>query len=62
MTHEDLEEIVGISIAAFVNQMLLDRVPPGVYFPEEVPGDEFRAEILRDIRQSAITYSISEQL
>ena len=34
MTHEDLEEIVGDSIASFVNQMVKGNVPAGVFFPE----------------------------
>lgn len=33
--HEDLETCVGVAIAAFVAQMLLGRVEPGVYYPEE---------------------------
>ncbi len=33
--HEDLETCVGVSIAAFAAQVLLQRVPPGVYYPEE---------------------------
>lgn len=38
--------------------MLKGSVPPGVYFPEEVPGRSFREEILADISVDAITYSI----
>lgn len=33
--HEDLETCVGVAIAAFAAQVLLGRVPPGVYYPEE---------------------------
>lgn len=33
--HEDLETCVGVAIAAFAAQLLLGRVPPGVYYPEE---------------------------
>ena len=57
MTHADLEEIVGDSIASFVNQMIEGNVPPGVFFPEEVNNDMFRAEILEEIASKAITYS-----
>ena len=57
MTHKDLEEIVGDSIASFVNQMLKNNVPVGVFFPEEVNNDAFRAEILNEIGSRAITYS-----
>ena len=39
--------------------MLKGSVPPGVYFPEEVPGQSFREEILADISADAITYSIN---
>ena len=39
--------------------MLKGSVPPGVYFPEEVPGRTFREEILADISVDAITYSIN---
>jgi hypothetical protein len=49
---------VGDAIGAFVAQMLKGTVPPGVYFPEEVPGKQFRNEILADISVDAITYSI----
>ena len=56
MTHQDLEEIVGDSIASFVNQMVKGNVPSGVFFPEEVENDSFRAEILREIASKAITY------
>jgi hypothetical protein len=38
--------------------MLKGSVPPGVYFPEEVPGKQYREEILCDISADAITYSI----
>ena len=38
--------------------MLKGAVPPGVYFPEEVPGKSYREEILCDISSDAITYSI----
>ena len=49
---------VGDAIGAFAAQMLKGSVPPGVYFPEEVPGKSFREEILADISADAITYSI----
>ena len=49
---------VGDAIAAFAAQMLKGAVPPGVYFPEEVPGKSYREEILCDISSDAITYSI----
>jgi hypothetical protein len=38
--------------------MLKGTVPTGVYFPEEVPGKQFRNEILADISMDAITYTI----
>lgn len=38
--------------------MLKGAVPPGVYFPEEVPGKSYREEILCDISSDAITYTI----
>ena len=38
--------------------MINGKVPAGVYFPEEVPGEEFRAEILRDVSKGSIEYSI----
>ena len=50
---------VGDAIGAFAAQMLKGSVPPGVYFPEEVPGRTFREEILADISVDAITYSIN---
>jgi hypothetical protein len=49
---------VGDAIAAFAAQMLKGAVPPGVYFPEEVPGKSYREEILCDISSDAITYTI----
>ena len=58
LTHNDLEKSVGDAIAAFAAQMLVDSVPPGVYFPEEVPGISFRRSIMSDISSDAITYSI----
>lgn len=58
MTHKDLEEIVGDAIAAFAHQMIQGNVPNGVFFPEEVPGAQFRKDILAALKESAITYSI----
>jgi hypothetical protein len=52
---------VGDAIAAFAAQMLKGTVPPGVYFPEEVPGKQYREEILSDISADAIVYSIDGQ-
>ena len=49
---------MGDAIGAFAAQMLKGAVPPGVYFPEEVPGKSYREEILLDISCDAITYSI----
>jgi hypothetical protein len=49
---------VGDAIGAFAAQMIKGSVPPGVYFPEEVPGTQYREEILCDISSDAITYSI----
>jgi hypothetical protein len=60
LTHRDLEKSVGDAICAFAAQMLKKNVPPGVYFPEEVPGNSFREEILADISADAITYKITE--
>ena len=58
LTHQNLEDCVGESIAAFANQMLFNKeVPAGVFFPEEVPGKRFRDEILRDASRDAIEYS-----
>eukprot|EP01041_Mallomonas_annulata_P002012 gene2012-3910_t len=50
LTHNDLEKCVGDAIAAFTHQMILNRVPEGVFFPEEVPGAVFREEILEDLK------------
>lgn len=49
---------VGDAIGAFAAQMIKGSVPPGVYFPEEVPGRQYREEVLCDISADAITYSI----
>jgi hypothetical protein len=38
--------------------MIKGSVPPGVYFPEEVPGTQYREEILCDISADAMTYSV----
>lgn len=59
LTHEDMEKAVGDAIAAFAHQMLFsaNSPPPGVYFPEEVPGDAFRKEILSEVAADAISYS-----
>lgn len=60
LTHHDMEEAVGISIAAFVAQLIDDNeIPCGVYFPEEIPGIKFRQSILNDISRSAISYEYS---
>jgi hypothetical protein len=61
LTHNDLEKSVGDAIAAFATQLLKPQVtiPPGIYFPEEVPSVEFRREILADISQDAITSLIN---
>ena len=72
MSHEDLETAVGDSIAAFAAQMLGENkeekeqevkgerasVPFGVFFPEEVPSKAFRENVLEDIAQTAITYTV----
>ena len=45
LTHNDLERAVGDAIAAFV--MNVDLIPNGgIYFPEEVPNEEFGKNIL----------------
>lgn len=59
MTHRDLEQAVGDSIASFAHQLLEGDLPSGVFFPEEVPGEEFRRQILQEMSSTAITYSIS---
>jgi len=56
LTHSDLEKAVGDAIAAFAVQMLIpDRVPKGVYFPEEVPSKLFREEILQFIKKDCLS-------
>jgi hypothetical protein len=57
-SHIRTHHSVGDAIGAFAAQMLKGSVPPGVYFPEEVPGKQYREEILCDISADAITYSI----
>lgn len=69
LSHRDMEKAVGDSIAAFVEQLDVhsqqqqqqrangDLIPAGVYFPEEVPSEKFRQNILREISEDAILYS-----
>eukprot|EP01035_Chromulina_nebulosa_P019838 gene19838-25787_t len=56
MTHKDMEDAVGISIAAFVTEVLYRNIDSGVYFPEEISNEEFRKNILSAISDSAISY------
>ena len=58
LTHEDLEKCVGDAISSFVIQMLTSDIPPGVYFPEEIPRKKFRTSILNEISSDAISYCI----
>jgi len=61
LSHADMEKSVGDAIAAFANQLLFQEeskaIPPGVYFPEEVPSVSFRDNILKEIATDAIVFS-----
>ena len=60
LSHQDMEEAVGDSIAAFAEQILLDNIPPGVFFPEEVYAIDKKIgdDILAKISKNAITYEV----
>lgn len=65
LSHEDLEKVVGDSIASFAHQLMMKpgeemSIAPGVYFPEEVSDVRLRKNILNDIGSDAITYSITK--
>ena len=52
LAHEDLEQAVGESLAAFAlefSSSSSSSIKPGVYFPEEVNNSNFRENILKYI-------------
>ena len=58
VTHEDLEQCVGLATAAFVlNQ---HNVPPGVYLPPDLPR-RTRLDILNDVKRDAVLFELVEE-
>jgi len=72
LSHNDLEKCVGDAIAAFAVELLAataattttttaesskSSIPSGVYFPEEVPSEIFKANIMKQISKDAILYT-----
>ena len=61
MTHRDMEAAVGDSIAAFVSELqtMRSQIPPGIYFPEEIPSNSFREKVLTEISSTSMQYEIN---
>lgn len=60
LSHDDLEQSVGDAIAFFALQSLFadhDQIPPGVYFPEEIPDQSIKEAIMKSISQDALLYT-----
>lgn len=57
VAHDDLEVCVGLATAAFALEVLSGSVPPGVWYPAELPP-EARARILEVIREGAIVWDM----
>ena len=66
IAHPDLEQCVGLAIAAFALEVAGRRdgeggaeatVPPGVWFPVEL-GDRARGNILRAAKEDAFVYEV----
>ena len=60
LSHDDLERSVGDAIAYFAIQVLFachHQLPPGVYFPEEIPNKSIKASIMEDISRDALLYT-----
>jgi len=59
VTHDDLENCVGIGTAAFAMELLLSRVPPGVHFPSELRAN--RKEILARARTDSCQWEVPDE-
>lgn len=60
VTHDDLEECVGLATAAFALEMLEPGAcPPGVFFPAELP-QPLRAAILSRVKKTSLVWELSQ--
>jgi len=57
IAHPDLEQCVGLATAAFALEVLRGTVPPGVWFPAELP-EEPRSNILLAAKEDAFVYEV----
>mmetsp|Transcript_20887 Transcript_20887/g.29482 ORF Transcript_20887/g.29482 Transcript_20887/m.29482 type:complete len:452 (-) Transcript_20887:2416-3771(-) len=59
VTHDDLEQCVGLATAAFILELLnsskIEKIKPGVYYPAELPL-ESRERILEQVKRDAIVW------
>jgi len=58
VTHDDLEQCVGLATAAFILELIEtgnDQIKPGVYYPAELPL-ESRERILERVKRDAIVW------
>lgn len=65
LTHNDMEQAVGDAVRSFAGQLLFQGVdsgkpplPHGVFFPEEVDVSSFVDNVLSDIAEDALEYSL----
>mmetsp|Transcript_77846 Transcript_77846/g.223536 ORF Transcript_77846/g.223536 Transcript_77846/m.223536 type:complete len:235 (+) Transcript_77846:1015-1719(+) len=57
VTHNDLEDCVGLGTAAFACELLAGTIPPGVLFPPELEADA-RGRILERVKRDALVWEI----
>ena len=57
IVHSDLERCVGLATAAFCVQVLKGTIPPGIWYPAELP-QEARSNILEAAREETINYKV----
>jgi hypothetical protein len=61
VTHEDLEQCVGLATAAFALEVMSDaHIPAGVHFPAELPLPA-RHNILERVRRDAIVWEFESR-
>ena len=57
IVHPDLESCRGLATAAFALEVLKGTVPPGVWYPAELPPVA-RKNILEAVREETLTYEL----
>ena len=57
IVHPDLEQCVGLATAAFCIEVLKGTVPPGIWYPAELPP-QARSNILEAAKEESIDYMV----